>query len=142
MSREGVGLAYGAPPPRWLPVLRIALFVAVATVTTHHLWGASGWPQNHEATTFAVRTQIYADHLRAGDLLPVWSSRDNGGLGSPQPALYHKLFYLTAGSLRVAGASLKNALVLATVAFLVIGAAGTRRLAAALGSSEIGRAHV
>ena len=121
---------------RWRAVVSIVVLVVVAGGTTHHLWAEPGWPSSHEGTAFAVRTEVYADHLRAGDVLPVWSSRDNAGFGSPQPALYHKLFYLTSGTLRAAGTPIRAALVLAVVGFLVVGAAGTRRLATILGSSE------
>lgn len=116
----------------WLALL--GLFVVAATGVIVHLWSGPGWPHNHEGADFAIRTEIASAHLQQGHVLPVWSNLDNEGFGSPQPALYHKLFYLVSGSLRAAGLSLKGALATSVVAFLVVGAAGMVRLLRELGA--------
>ena len=94
--------------------------LAAAVSSTWQLWSRAGWPANHEGIDFAVRTRIYAAHLRYGDLLPLWSSIDNRGFGSPQPALYHKLTYLVSGTGVALGASPKVALVATVWFFLVL----------------------
>lgn len=105
--------------------IALAVFVVVAGMTLVPVAAEAGWPANHEFSSFFTRTAIYAEHMRQGDLLPIWSSADNGGFGSPQPALYHKLFYLLAGSLLVVIGHLKASMLIAIWIWLVIGASCT-----------------
>ncbi|MGH2571041.1 MAG: hypothetical protein ACRDGR_07440, partial [bacterium] len=93
--------------------------MSVAAVVFHE-----GWPFNHETVTFAFRTHVYASHLAQGDFLPIWSSEDTW---------YHKLFYFASGLLYLATGSMKAALVVAIVLFLLVGCAGLHAAATRLG---------
>ena len=66
-------------------VLTGAAFVATATATLMPIWRGEGWPLGHDGTSFAQRTLVYARHMAIFDLLPVWSSSDAAGFGSPMP---------------------------------------------------------
>jgi len=72
-------------------LLYLAVACGFSSLTLLPLY-QGGWPLNHEHDSFANRTIIFAQHAVAGDVLPVWSTLDNAGFGSPQPALYHKLY--------------------------------------------------
>lgn len=111
-----------------------ALLVAVAG-GIWPLW-TPGWPFNHELLYFAQRTGVYADHWRQGEWLPLWSAADNLGFGSPQPALYHKLFYLVAGPAYGWNHEMKGALLLATAFFLLVGGGGMLFLLRTLGAGR------
>lgn len=119
LRTAGIGLVYGA-------LAALALWPVLAH---------DSWPLNHEMHTFFVRTRIYADHLQHGDLIPVWSGADNWNLGSPQPALYHRLFYLGSGALTLLVGDVRGAVVLAVWTLLVIGAIGLLRAARWMGTS-------
>ena len=114
-----------------------AVFSILAFGSLNLLWRQSGWPQNHEFNSFVQRTQIYAAHYRFHDFVPIWSSVDNEGFGSPQPLLYHKLFYAVAATLFILTGSVKSALILAIFAFLLIGAWGIYFLMRALGARRL-----
>ena len=93
---------------------------------------ANGWPQNHEFLGFFERTEVYAHHLSAGDWFPIWASSDNLGLGSPFPALYHKLFYLVSGFVFIICGDLKFSILLSLGLWLCIGGIGMFYLCRAL----------
>ena len=97
---------------------------------------APAWPMNHEADTFFFRTIIYSDHIRQGDFLPVWSSLDNYGLGSPQPVWYHKLFYLVSGLAYAISGALKESVFFSIWFFLTVGSFGMYSLGRSLGFSR------
>ena len=97
------------------------------------LW-AEGWPYNHEKLAFAWRTLIQARHIQLGDWLPVWSSQDNFGFGSPLPILYHKLFTLLATVAYLASGKMKASLLCVLWALMVTGQAGLYRAARYLGA--------
>ncbi|MDD5175817.1 MAG: hypothetical protein PHQ05_05290 [Sterolibacterium sp.] len=88
---------------------------------------------NHEWDSFFTRTLVYASHIDQGDFFPLWSSADNGGFGSAQPALYHKLFYMVSGNAYALIGSMKAAILLTVWGWLVIGAYGTYRLCREIG---------
>ena len=115
-------------------------FSIIAFASLRLLWSQPGWPENHEFNSFVQRTQIYAAHYRFGDFMPIWSSIDNNAFGSPQPLLYHKLFYHVAAALYILTGSIKPALILAILAFLMIGAWGVYALMQALGASRLASA--
>lgn len=123
--------------PGWIAgrssALTVSLLGLVAAFGLLPLWTA-GWPQNHELLYFAQRTAIWAEHLKRGEWLPVWAAVDNYGYGSPQPAFYHKLFYLVSGVLYALGGSMKVALSGALWGFLWLGAVGISALARRLGA--------
>jgi hypothetical protein len=106
----------------------LLFFVILSGLTILPVAVMPGWPMNHEGDSFFLRTLVYANHLLQGDPFPVWSSADNGGYGSPQPALYHKLFYLVSGSVYALMDSMKAALLLTIWGWLSVGAYGTYRL--------------
>ena len=93
---------------------------------------------NHETWGIAQRTQIYARHVAGLDLLPIWSSVDNLGFGSPFPLFYHRLFYLVAAPLAIALGSLKAADAVAVILALTTGAWGMFRLTRQMGAGELG----
>lgn len=125
----------------WERLFPLAVFVFFAGLTLAPLWGQAGWPLNHELNMFAQRTQIYAQHYSFLDFLPIWSSVDNEGFGSPQPLFYHKLFYVVSTSLLNLTGAMKAALVMAILIFLVAGAFGMYCTLRALGASrEVGMA--
>ncbi|HXU94372.1 MAG TPA: hypothetical protein VFP33_12025 [Gallionella sp.] len=114
----------------------LMVFTVFGGLTLVPLWGQAGWPLNHEMLAFAIRTQIYAQHYSFLDFLPVWSSLDNEGFGSPQPLLYHKLFYVVSASLLGMTGGMKAALEMAILVFLVVGATGMYRTLRLVGSSR------
>lgn len=91
------------------------------------LLSAGGWPFNHEFLSFVTRSEVFARHFAAGDWLPVWSTLDNFGFGSPQPIFYHKLFYVVSGLILWLTGSAKAALAGAVVGFLALGLLGIYR---------------
>jgi hypothetical protein len=93
-------------------------------LTLKPLWEAPGWPQNHEYDSFAKRTIIYAQHFSFNDFVPIWSSLDNNGFGSPMPLYYHKLYYFLSGLILLTTGDVKLSLILAILFFSVLGAAG------------------
>ncbi|MEQ1908275.1 MAG: hypothetical protein ABMA15_05600 [Vicinamibacterales bacterium] len=113
-------------------------FAATAVMTLAPVWNGPGWPMNHETWGIAQRTQIYTSHWAGGDLLPIWSSTDNTGFGSPLPLFYHRLFYLVAAPLALAFGSLKAADAVAIVLALTAGAWGMFRLTRQMGANELG----
>lgn len=124
--------------PRVRVPLSVWLMCAVAaSATLAPVWNAEGWPNNHDAWTFAQRTHIYARHLAALDLLPLWTSVDNGGFGSPFPLFYHRVFYLVAGPLALITGSNKLADALTIMLMLMVGGAGTFRLTRELGGGML-----
>jgi hypothetical protein len=101
-----------------------ALFVSAAALSLAPVLSHEGWPVNHENLAWRFRTLVYADHFAQGDLLPVWSSEDFFGLGTPLPFFYHKLFYILSGLLYLACGSVKASVTASLGVFLVLGSAG------------------
>lgn len=99
----------------------LVILACVSPVLRH-----PGWPQNHEGLAFVDRTLIYADHIRHGDILPIWSSSDAFGMGTPLPLFYHKTFYFVSSILFLLIGSIKAAIVLAIICFMFVGAYGMR----------------
>src|ERR1700729_3655032 len=84
-----------------------AAALALSPVLRH-----SGWPLNQGATAPLLLVQIYAAHIRHLDLIPVWSSSDELGLGSPVLLFYHRAFFYFAGLISVLfGLGLKTSVV-------------------------------
>lgn len=86
----------------------------------------AGWPQDHEGLAFMARTAIYADHFRHGDFLPIWSSSDAFGMGTPLPLFYHKTFYVISAMSYLLVGSIKLAIALSVALFMLVGAYGMR----------------
>lgn len=117
----------------------LLIFALLAAATLVPLWRDAGWPINHD-NAFGQRTEIYARHFAAFDLLPIWSSVDAGGFGSPMPLMYHKLFFIAAGLLALAGESLKSADTTVLWLFLIAGASGLYLTMRAMGGSRLAAA--
>jgi hypothetical protein len=116
-----------------LPVLVAGL---LSFASLWHLWHGTGWPTNHESLSWGLRTLVYVRHFAWFDLLPIWSTADGWGFGSPQPLLYLKLFYLVAAVLATVSGSLKVGLVCALLVFLTAGAVGTYLTLHSLGATR------
>jgi hypothetical protein len=117
-----------------------AIFAALAIATLLPAWREAGWPANHEGPTFAMRTLIYARHYSWLDLLPIWTSLDAWGFGSPMPVAYHKLFYMIAAPLLLITGSVKAAAVITLTLLLTAGALGIFATMRALGASTLAAA--
>lgn len=110
-----------------MPSNRLVLYMVLFLIwlsPLYVLWDV-GWPYNHEYLAFVTRTQLYATHFAHGDFLPLWSSLDNFGLGSPQPIFYHKLFYYFSGLCLWVFGAVKVSLILPLLLFLAVGMLGT-----------------
>jgi hypothetical protein len=94
-----------------------------------------GFPPNHEDDTFVLRTMVYAKHFRFGDLIPVWATSDNYGLGSPLPSLYHRLFYMVSGVVYAITGNAKISIASALIVFTSIGVYFTFLLLRSFGCS-------
>ena len=53
-------------------------------------------PHVGDRISFTVRTEVPAQRFALNDRLPVWSTLDNKGAGSPMSAIYHKLYNYVA----------------------------------------------
>jgi hypothetical protein len=118
-----------------------AIIALLAALTLVPVALGQGWPMNHEFNlpwnfnSFYLRTLVYAEHMQQGDWFPIWSAADNDGFGSPQPLMYHKLFYLLSGALFALTGHLKASILLSLWGFLVVGATGTYALCRTLACS-------
>lgn len=115
----------------------LGLFAALAVATLAPAWHEAGWPANHEGPAFAQRTLIYARHYSWFDLLPVWTSLDAWGFGSPMPVVYHKLFYMITAPLLIATGSIKGAVITALALLLTAGALGLFMTLRVMGASRL-----
>ena len=97
----------------------------------------AGWPLNQGTTAPLLLVQMYAAHIRHLDLIPVWSSSDELGLGSPVFLLYHRAFFYLAGTLSLFGFGLKASVVLTVAIFLAVGAYGMRASLGLVTSSRL-----
>ena len=113
------------------------LFAVLSVISLFPTWHAEGWPANHEVSAFAQRTWIYARHFTWFDVLPIWTSIDAWGYGSPMPIVYHKLFYMIAAPLALATGSLKAAIVVSLALLLTLGALGVYATLRAMGASRL-----
>lgn len=122
----------------WRLLLGATGLAALAVLTLLPVVPGDGWPGNHENpvsayNSFYLRTLVYAKHMQQGDWFPIWSAADNDGLGSPQPLMYHKLFYLLSGALYALSGHMKLSILVSLWSWLMIGACGTYALCRALG---------
>ncbi|MBI1857010.1 hypothetical protein HY003_01180 [Candidatus Saccharibacteria bacterium] len=109
----------------------IAIIACLSPILRH-----SGLPQNHEGLAFVERTYIYADHFRQGDFVPIWSSSDAYGMGTPLPLFYHKTFYYVSGLLFIILQSIKLAIVSSMALFMLVGVYGMRFCVRKLGNRD------
>lgn len=119
-----------------------ALVMLLAVLTFAPVISSDGWPMNHEFSlpwhfnSFYLRTLLYAEHMAQGDWFPIWSVADNDGFGSPQPLMYHKLFYLVSGGLLVLTGQMKESILLSLWFFLLVGAGGVYWLCRQVGCNR------
>lgn len=118
-------------------LLTVASLLILAGLALSNVLAAEGWPKNHENNSFFLRSIIYAEHMQQGDFFPIWSSVDNYGAGSPQPAMYHKLFYLFTGLIILISGSTKFSIVMTLWISLFMGAFGVYILSRELGCSRL-----
>ena len=113
---------------RWVyEVVYAGLVVGAAALVLSPVLRRSGWPLTEASTAPLILVQMYAAHFRHLDFLPVWSSTDGIGLGSPILLYYHRAFFWIAGFIYVlVGSDLKFAVVATIAIFLVVGAYGMR----------------
>jgi hypothetical protein len=80
---------------------------------------------------------MYAAHFRHLDFLPVWSSTDGDGLGSPVLLYYHRTFFYIAGLIYAVFGGLKPSVVATIAIFLAVGAYGMRRALGVVTNSRL-----
>ena len=115
-----------------------ALAVAVATLAAvSPLISGFGWPSGHDGIWVFPRIAVMAERFALGDVIPVWSSLDNYGLGSPEPIFYNKLFYYPAALIYLAVGSLKLAGLVTLAGFLAVGGFGMAALGRRLGAPPV-----
>ena len=84
-----------------------------------------GWPANHDSTAPVTRMAAILGQWKIGHWIPVWSTHEQFGHGSPMPALYHKTFsYLSAAVLGATGGHPKAALVAPVLLLMVVAFCG------------------
>ncbi len=105
-----------------------ALVVGASLLALSPVLRRSGWPLNQGSTAPLLLVQMYAAHLRHLDILPVWSSSDGIGLGTPVLLYYHRAFFYVSGLIyAIWGGHLKFAVVTTLAIFLAVGAYGMRQ---------------
>ena len=105
----------------WLALLAAGVWIALLLVP---VMSHRGWPHNHDGLAPVSRMAALLGQWQAGHWIPVWSTHQQGGFGSPMPILYHKLhMYLSTAILAVTGHT-KTALVLPIALFMFTGLCG------------------
>ena len=105
----------------------LAAVLATAALSLTLVGRRAGWPVG-QTPPDPMLVQIYAAHIRHGDLFPVWSSSDVFGMGSPVTLYYQKAFFFLGGLIFILlGGSLKATLVLTLGLFMLVGAYGMRK---------------
>jgi hypothetical protein len=127
VSEHRVG---GLPESRhvdwWYEGAFLVAVLAGATLCLTLVGRRSGWSIG-QLPADPILVQIYAAHFRHGDLLPVWSSSDAFGMGSPVTLYYHRVFFMVGGLIFIVlGGSLKATMVVTLALFMVVGAYGMR----------------
>ena len=108
---------------RWAWICLGLAFVC-ATLALAPVLLRSGWPANHDLLAPVDRMAAVLGQWKAGNPLPIWSTQQQFGYGSPLPVLYHKsTMYLSAAVLGLTG-SVKSALVVPLFIFMVGGFCG------------------
>jgi len=124
---------------RWVyEVVYAGLVVAAAAVVLSPVLRRSGWPLAEASTAPLILVQMYAAHFRHLDFLPVWSSSDGIGMGSPVLLYYHRAFFGIAGFIYIlVGSDLKFAVVATIGVFLAVGAYGMRLALSVISDSRL-----
>jgi hypothetical protein len=106
---------------------RLSLALALGLVPVLWLMAMPGWPMNHESLRLFRRMGVFAGQWRLHRLLPVWSSTAFGGLGSPSPIIYHKVFNVLSTALWLLTGAPKTAICLAVVLVMATACLGVFR---------------
>ncbi len=119
-------------------VVYAALVVGASLLVLSPVLRRSGWPLNQGSTAPLLLVQMYAAHLRHFDLVPVWSSTDGIGLGTPVLLYYHRAFFYVAGLIDVlVGGHLKFSVETTLAIFLAVGAYGMRQALRVVSDSRL-----
>jgi hypothetical protein len=103
---------------RWAVAAGVTVVILLPVLTR------AGWPYNHNALMDFSRMYAVVGQWRLGHLIPVWSTVEQWGYGSPAPALYNKAFlYVSAAFLLVTGEP-KAAVALGLAIFMMVAFAG------------------
>lgn len=121
-------VAASQPAPRaahawwtWLALMATLVWIAMLLVP---VMSHRGWPHNHDGLAPVSRMAALLGQWQAGHWLPVWSTHQQDGLGSPMVVLYHKLhMYVSTAILAVTG-HVKTALVLPIALCMLTGIGG------------------
>ncbi len=106
----------------FLTVAVLAVCFSTSLVIAHN-----GWPNNpDEGLRVIFRVEAYADHLKHGDFLPVWSSGDALGYGSPTLLYYHKVFYYLSSIFYLITGYMKLALFMTISGLMLVSVYGMR----------------
>jgi hypothetical protein len=120
----------------WKSIAMLTAAIAVAiTLGTYPAWSVDGWPTNHEGLAWKFRTEVQAGHFAQGDYLPIWSSEDFYGRGTPLPLYYHKAFYYVSGALLCGVGSVKTAVLLTIAFWSAVGCSGVFAASRAAGNA-------
>ena len=124
------GNSYGPAWTRTTWVFEVGyagLVVGAAALVLSPVLRRSGWPLNQGTAAPLLLVQIYAAHFRHLDFLPVWSSSDGIGMGSPVLLYYQRTFFYIAGFIYAVFGGLKASVVATIAIFLAVGAYGMRQ---------------
>ena len=116
----GTRTIFGLPPG----IIRVFIGCLTATVILLPVIVRGGWPFNHDVLMDFSRLSAFVGQWKLGHLIPVWSTTEQWGFGSPAPAMYNKsFFYVASGVLALTG-SPKAAVTLGLGVFMVVGFTG------------------
>lgn len=93
----------------------------------------------HDTWLSFSHIDTWANALRAGDPVSVWTPVDANGFGSPLPFFYHKLFNLIAAALTLATGDIVTGARLAILFFSAVMFYGVSQCAARLGADSRSR---
>jgi len=102
----------------------IGAFLILSLISLLPVIRADYWPYSHEEDSYKARTLVYADHFKQLDFIPLWSSADSFGMGTPLPLFYHKFFYYISAFLYLLIGSFKYSFLASYIFFFAIGAFG------------------
>lgn len=108
-------------------------FLGLLVLVFHNVITREGWPYNHDYQAMQFRTLVYAYHYDQFDFFPLWSSGEAGGMGSPLPLFYHKLFFWVSACFFEVLHHMQASIILACAVFVAVGCAGVFRFLRIMG---------
>lgn len=115
-----------------------AALLAIACTAAAPLWLTPTWPRSHEELRYLVLTDLFARALGDGVAYPRFLPDLYGGYGYPTFCFYQPGFFWIAALFAALPLPLHEALKLALVAMLAVGAWGAFRLGGALANRRYG----